>query len=84
MDQAANLLVVVLAMPVAGAGLCLLLRSARAVLAVLTAGVLATALAMACLAAVVFGSGPLYAVAAGCLSTRSPPTTWCSWHWYSR
>lgn len=62
MDQAANLLVVVLAMPVAGAGLCLLLRSARAVLAVLTAGVLATALAMACLAAVVFGSGPLYAV----------------------
>ena len=61
-DPPAMLLVAVLAMPVAGAGLCLLLTSARAVLALLTAGVLATALAAAWLAAAVFGSGPLNAV----------------------
>jgi hydrogenase-4 component F len=62
MVQPALLLVVVLALPAAGAGLCLLLPSARAVLAVLTAGVLATGLAAACLAAAVFGAGPLNAV----------------------
>ena len=62
MGQPALLLIVVLALPAAGAGLCLLLRSARAVLAVLTAGVLATGLVAACLAAAVFGTGPLNAL----------------------
>ena len=58
----AMLLVAVLAIPVAGAGLCLLLPSARAVRAVLTTGVLTTALAAAWLSAAVFGVGPLNAV----------------------
>ena len=62
MDQPAILLVVVLALPAVGAGLCLLLPSARAVLAALTLGVLATGLAAAVLAAVVFGAGPLHAI----------------------
>jgi hydrogenase-4 component F len=62
MVHPAALLVAVLALPVAGAGLSLLLPSTRAVLAVLTTGVLATALASFYLAAVVFGSGPLHAV----------------------
>jgi hydrogenase-4 component F len=56
-----NLLLVALALPVANAGLCLLLPGARAVQAALTAGSLAAAAVTAALAARVFGGGAVEA-----------------------